>query len=112
VVGIERSGGGAQSFSLCGCGGHSTSCGFGFATTVPDTEALVRALLAPGLAACEAQHGSVSGATLQLEATADEVVDVGVVAPSDGLRDCLVEAAWALRLDERFTRHTSWALQL
>lgn len=112
VVGVERFGGGAQSFSLCGCGGSSSHCGFGFATTAPDTEALVRALLAPGLAACEAQHGSVSGATLQLEATADEVVDVGVAAPSDGLRDCLVEVGWGLRLDERFTRHTSWALQL
>ena len=42
---------------------------------------------------------------MRLEATGDEVVGVAVSAPSDGLAECLTEAAWAIRLSAPFVAH-------
>ncbi len=63
------------------------------------------ALLAPALARCrEAQHPPAGwSVTLDVETTLDEIVDVAVPkGDPTGMADCLVEAAWALRLGADF----------
>ena len=94
-----------------GCGG-STTCGWGSTRRGFDLDALLRALLVPGVAACNLRHGDTSIASLRLEATGDEVVAVEVTSPSVGLTDCITEAAWAIRLPPEFVSHRSYAVAL
>jgi hypothetical protein len=63
----------------------------------PNAGAWLARLLAPAAQRCGA--GNV---TLQVETTFREVVDVRVASAARPQATCLVEAAWALRLDERF----------
>ena len=72
----------------------------------------LRALLVPGVAACERQHGDASSASVRLEATGDEVVAVEVTSPSIALTDCLTEATWALRLPSDFVSHRTYEVAL
>lgn len=100
---------GLHGFSCGGCGG-SSSCGFGMARYTPNLEAMLRALLAPGVDACAAQFGTAAGLEVQVEATGDEVVDVTVRGGSGALNECLTEAAWAVRLSPEFDRDRAWVL--
>jgi hypothetical protein len=115
VIGVERLaplvGAGYGSWGCGGCG-SSSSCGMGFYHPGVDLHAALRALLQPGVAACEAQFGDASGARLSVEATADEVVDVHVTGVEGALASCLVEAAWAVRLSDVFERDTSYEITL
>jgi hypothetical protein len=97
-----------------GCGGCGTTsrCGIGTVRHRPDFDALLRALLSPGVAACEAWLGEPADARVTLEATHDEVVDVAVSAPSEAMAGCLTEAAWAVRLGGEFTGHRRYAVAL
>lgn len=114
VIGTELMGiGGFGTIgSHCGGCGGSISCGWGTSRLGPDLEALLRALLEPGVSACERQWGDVSTSTLTIEATADEVVQVTANAPSTSLAQCLQEAGWALRLGPEFTQHRAFPLSL
>jgi hypothetical protein len=53
---------------------------------------------------CVARHQPAPGwrVDLAIETTRDEIVDVGVSLGSGGFAACLVEAAWAVRLDDAF----------
>lgn len=98
-----------------GCGGTcggSSGCDFGYSGRTIDLPALLRALLAPGVAACERQPGEAALASVRLEATGDEVVGVEVSAPSPELSACLTEAAWALRLPPAFGWHRTYEVTL
>ncbi|MFT3712970.1 MAG: VWA domain-containing protein [Archangium sp.] len=104
-VGVERQYDlGGYGFGSIGCGGFGTSsrCGFGVRKMGPDLIAMLRTMLQPKVAACEAQFGDASAARLSLEATADEVVDVNVTGVPAPLAACLVEAGWALELNGDF----------
>ena len=98
---------GLRGIGCGGCGGSST-CGFGHAGRAVDLQAALRALLAPGIAACEQRLGDVPMATFSIEATGDEVVEVQVKASSAALGDCLTEAAWAIRLTPEFSWHRTY----
>jgi subtilisin-like proprotein convertase family protein len=89
--------------------GGGTGAGFGFGSgrggmgrrTKPDLRALVDA----GARACIAKHRPAAGWTVRLDAetTKDEVVDViPQVGDTLPITPCLVEAVWAVRLDDRF----------
>ncbi len=95
----------------CGGCGTSSSCGIAVAHRV-DFEVLLRALLAPGVAACEAQAGESAGVTVGIEATGDEVVAVTVTGATPQLNDCLTEATWAIRLGSEFVSHRSYSVEL
>jgi hypothetical protein len=107
VIGVDKG------FGVGGVGGIScgsrcsfgTSCAFGASTGSFDAASHLRQLLAPALAECAARHGDASGATLTIENTWDEVVDVAAHAPSAALADCLTEVAWNLRLTRAFGAH-------
>ncbi|MDP1823829.1 MAG: hypothetical protein Q8L48_11315 [Archangium sp.] len=105
---IGSGGLGMRGFGCSGCGG-STSCGWGRVGRSPDFEALLRALLDPGVAACAQRFGE-QRAHLRLEATADEVVDVAVTAQTEAMSECLAEAAWAVRLSPEFRAHSTFEL--
>jgi hypothetical protein len=98
---------GLRGFGCGGCGG-SSSCGFGRSSRAVDLPTLLRALLAPGVAACEQRWGDASTASFSLEATGDEVVEVKVRAGSTALSECLTEAAWAIRLSPEFSWHRTY----
>lgn len=111
TAGVLSSGLGDLSMHGSGCSscGGASSCGFWHSgRPAIDFTALLRDLLAEGVAACERQHGDSSLAALRLEATADEVVAVEVSAPSVEMSGCLTEAAWAIRLSAPFTAHRTY----
>lgn len=110
TIGELESGIGGLGLRGVGCGGcgGSTSCGWGFGRRAPDLDALLRALLAPGVAACEQRLGDAQGAHLRLEATADEIVEVAVTAPSQAMSECLTETAWVIRLSPEFRSHAAY----
>lgn len=115
IIGLDvLPGAGGLSMYGIGCGGCSSSsrCGLRIGRTSVDLLGELRALLAPGVAACEAQLGPVTDAKLELEATADEVVDVRVSGVNEAMRGCLVEAGWAIRLSASFEHHRSYVLDL
>src|SRR5690606_20504442 len=62
------------------------------------------ALLADDAASCRRQYAGPA-VTLAADTTLDEVVDVVSRSPAGKLVDCLVEAAWALRLPADFRGH-------
>ncbi|MBL8920183.1 MAG: hypothetical protein JNJ54_15055 [Myxococcaceae bacterium] len=97
-----------------GCSGCGTSsrCGIGVVRRAVDFEGLLRALLAPGVAACVARLGEPAASTLTLEATGDEVVEVEVTETSSSMGACLTEAAWALRLGSEFVSHRTYTVAL
>jgi vault protein inter-alpha-trypsin-like protein/VWA domain-containing protein len=50
---------------------------------------------------------------LEIETTRDEIVDVQLKTPASPFADCLVEAAWAVRLDARFDQEReTFSIQL
>lgn len=101
--------------SLAGLGaGAASAAGVVVGTmSVSERPDLAR-LLRPGVERCIATHRPAEGWSLALsvETTRQEVVDV--VTPGTGpLADCVVEAAWALRLSGAFTQQrASWDLLL
>lgn len=115
VIGFEvlpgRGGLGMRGVGCSGCG-TSSRCGLRISRASIDLTAALRVLLQPGLAACEARLGPVGEAKLELEATADEVVDVRVAAASEAMGECLTEVAWAVRLTESFEAHKTYVLEL
>ena len=85
--------------------GYGSGRAVGHGRTRPD----LRAMIADAARACARTHSPPPGwkATLDVETTLDEVVDVGVGAGSDAaMATCLGEAAWAPRLDHRFATCT------
>jgi hypothetical protein len=58
-------------------------------------------LLAGAVKRCVAAHKPAAGWSidLEVETTLDEIVDVIAKSPKSPLGDCLIEAAWSLRLD-------------
>lgn len=105
---------GGIGMSGIGCGGTSCTmgCGWGTARASVDFTGVLRALLAPGLAACEQRHGEAGQMSLLLEATGDELVDVAILAASADLEACLTEAAWGIRLGTEFVTHRTYELTL
>lgn len=107
TIGTLRGGSGGYGYGSIGCGmkgTHSTGCaGYGVATIKPDHNAVLRELLAPGLAACAREQ--VTG-TITLEATGDEIVAV------DAASSCVTEVVWAVRLTGIFSTHRSYTLEL
>ncbi|MBS1148792.1 MAG: putative signal peptide protein, partial [Myxococcaceae bacterium] len=94
--------------SGCGCGGSfSSRCGIRVVSPPPDYEGLLRALLAPGVAACGALSGSIT-----LEATGDEIVAVETAAATPELAACLAEVAWAARLTPTFSTHRRYEVAI
>ncbi|HEU5059622.1 MAG TPA: hypothetical protein VFU21_23990, partial [Kofleriaceae bacterium] len=68
----------------------------------PDRDALLAGALAAPLRACRALHGA-GRATLTVETTVDEVVDVSAHAGGNpALAACAADAAWALALPAAF----------
>lgn len=114
VIGVEELGLGSMSMHGIGCGGcgGSTSCGWAMTRVRPNLVEMLRALLEPGVAACEQRHGEANTSSIEVEATGDEVVDVTVTSPSPALGACLTEAAWALRLGPEFDRHRRYEVPL
>lgn len=114
VIGLEimplRGGLGLKGIGCGGCG-TSSRCGLRFGHARPNLIEVLRAMLEPGVAACEAQFGARGGAKLSLEATADEVVDVTASGGSDAMNACLVEAAWSVRLTDVFDQHRTYDLE-
>src|SRR5690606_5551491 len=98
-----------------GAGGSGISVRGGTTAAPVDAEAWLRKALAPALQRCRIQSAS-----LRLESTLDEVVDVdalSVVAAQGGqpakARRCLEQAAWQLDLTSSFRRpHAVFALKL
>jgi subtilisin-like proprotein convertase family protein len=86
--------------------GGGTGSGHGFgggrlrARKPPDFPALMR----EGIERCVAAHSPAQGwsAALTAHTTYDEVVDVILESPPNPFRECLVEAAWAVRLTDAF----------
>lgn len=97
--------------SRCG-GGHGCS-GYRVGLAAPDYIAVLKSLLADGVAACARTHGgpSVVG-SVTVEATGDEVVDVTVAAESAELAACIGEVAWSLRLPGTFWAHRTYEVPL
>ena len=98
---------GAGSFDCGGIGGSSScsiGCSMGVGEPRPDLMPVLRGLLADAAARC----GS-SASVITIEATGDEVVEVGATGPA---RDCLVEAGWQLRLTPAFIGHHSYRVTL
>ena len=72
---------------------------------------LLQGLLAPEVARCGAQlSGELE--SIWVEATGDEVVDVGVSASNPALAACLTEAAWEIRLPTVFDSHRTYRVPL
>lgn len=108
---LEGHGVGMSSLCCCGCSGWgSTSCSFPGPNT-GDHLARLRELMAPGVTACKST-GDLSRAVISVETTGDEVVAVEVSGLSTAERECLTEAAWALRLPASFVGHHRWNLGL
>ena len=79
-----------------------------------DERPSLAALLDNGVHACVTANHPAAGWTraITVEITRDEVVDV-TAADTDALSQCLVEAAWAVRLTAAYTReHDEYALTL
>lgn len=111
---LEGGGFGRLGLKGFGCGGCSSTsrCGFGIGRGRVDHLELLRGLLAPGVAACELQHGEAAAGRASIEATGDEVVAVQVSGASTAMNGCLTEAAWAIRLGDEFTAHRSYEVDL
>ena len=101
---------GSRGFGCFGCrGGSSTHCGIrGAAGRAPDYNRVLQELLAAGVASC----GGAPGASIRIEATGDEVVEVEVGAASSQLASCLTEAAWRIRLTPIFSAHRTYQVDL
>jgi hypothetical protein len=89
-----------------GCRGEGTGIGSAF-----DHRAWLRTELGKRWQACSSGNRH---ATVTLETTLDEIVDVmQVTADSDASRACLTEATWRLELSNRFTdERTTWTIEL
>lgn len=106
-AGIVRGGvsggvGGSGGFGMMGSGAGG---GGYMEADPPDRIGLLRKWLADGAAACVRRTGAAElEATITFEATADEIVDVTVAGPAltTVAAACLEDAAWAIRLDQRF----------
>jgi hypothetical protein len=100
-IGIDRFGRG-RTGSGFGVGGGRGGMRGRETRTPPD----LAAMLATGVKRCVATHKPAAGWTfdLDVETTFDEVVDViaGSKAKTSPFGDCLIEVAWAVRLDKRF----------
>lgn len=68
----------------------------------------LRALLKAASANCQ----SVEDAKIRVETTLDEIVDVSVTATQEPAMQCLVEAAWTVRLSPSFNRLASFDISL
>jgi hypothetical protein len=99
--------------SRCGGSWGRTHCGLRLARARPNLTALLRQLLEPGLASCEARLGATVQGHVELEVTDDEVVDVTVKGEPDAMAAaCLSEVAWQVRLPKDFEGHRSWRVEL
>lgn len=104
------------------CGGHCTgaigavgSARAGELAAQVDRRAVLGALLADRARGCFVRHGDVADEVLlDLETTRNEIVDVIVTSTTGAeLGQCLAEAAWELRLDDRFFEpHDRYTLHL
>lgn len=105
--GIGEGGGGrGEGIGLGSIGVFGRGSGTGF-----DHEAALRAALAPAWRACGGKPGD---ATVDVETTLDEVVDVPrVVVATDDQRACLAEAVWRLTLPPAFaSEHETFTVAL
>ncbi|MEO8706308.1 MAG: VIT domain-containing protein [Kofleriaceae bacterium] len=108
---IGLPGGGATGWGTIGSGRYGT-VGGGSHTSgrqQPDLQSLI------GTKACVAAHRPAAGwgVKLAVDTTLDEVVDVRILDGSGAFATCLVEAAWAVRLDARFDLpHESFVVDL
>jgi hypothetical protein len=108
-IGLTRSGGGSGSGYGRGAGGLGGRT-IGLNITRPD----LRALVEPGVARCIAAHPTTGAwsVSLAVETTRDEIVDVALARGSGPLADCIVEAAWAVRLPSEYVSFTRDHFQL
>lgn len=96
-----------------GCGGCrlGSRCGLRPAQVTANLTPLLRRLLEPGVAACEATLAEPVHGRVSVEATGDEVVDVTVTGASAAMSECLTEAAWGICLSSEFKPwHQHWAV--
>jgi hypothetical protein len=101
-----------------GFGGTGSGSGFGSGTgrlgsgQLPDPQAFLDRELAQAWSGC----GGTSAATIDLESTWAEVVEVGSVTlsnPNAKAATCLQEAAWALDLPASFKEaHADWSVHV
>lgn len=103
-----------RSSQTIGCGGFGTTshCGFRVLDASVDFDSVLRQLLSPGVAACEAQTGEAATAGVALEATGDEIVSVEVTGASPRMTECLTEAAWVIRLGAEFRSNRTYSFGL
>lgn len=105
--------GGYGTSSRCGGCSMRTHCGLRLGHVMRDLRPVLRRLLEPGVAACEAKLNEAAQGQVSVEATGDEVVDVFVTDASPAMSACLTEAAWAIRLSGEFKPwHRRWAVDL
>lgn len=109
--GLLGGSGGYGTSSHCGGCSLKTHCGLRVGRVLSDLTPLLRQLLEPGITACEAKLAEVAQGRVNVEATADEVVDVTVSGASPAMSQCLTEAAWAVRLSPEFEPyHRNWVV--
>jgi subtilisin-like proprotein convertase family protein len=100
TIGIESHGAGMGLGSGFGSAGGSLGCGA--SRTPPDLAALLKE--SAGRCVAELHPPAGWSVALSVETTYDEVVDVAATGTAHPVRECLVEAAWALRLTGAFDR--------
>jgi hypothetical protein len=108
--GLEEEAFGVGGLGLLGTGDGSGGTGEYVAHAVLDHLAWLREALAPALGKC----GYPGSASVTLETTIAEIVDVPAVSPNrSGDRACLREAVWALELPSAFNhQRQTWTVPL
>jgi hypothetical protein len=97
--------GGFGTSSSCGCCGIHGVGRAGLAPKETGFAATLSGFLEQRAQACQSLHGGeIDELKLEVETTGKEIVDVVLSSEETPLADCVVEAAWELRLGEFFLR--------
>jgi len=79
--------------------------GHGSGAREPDRDAILRVLMADGVAMCAGSTGgAVDGVSVAVETTSQEIVDVHADAATPAMAACVEEEAWRLSLPAAFDR--------